>query len=133
MLCLCVCGLGGSNHLAAAAVVLSLGCCCRLEADRGAFCGFGGGIGGSAALRCIRNIIEEDVCIVCELGRVGAFLEDTDFGQLLCAQLECVVAALNRGLVVVGLRICAQKSTSPETYSFSVMIFAVSSGFSCTH
>ena len=85
--------LGGSNHLAAAAVVLSLGCCCRLETGRGGLCGFSGGIGGSVALRCIRNIIEEDICIVCELGRIGAFLEHANLGQLLGVLLECVIAA----------------------------------------
>lgn len=119
MLCLCVCVLCGLDDFAAAAVVLSLGCCCRLEANRGGLCGFSGGIGGSVALWCIRNIIEEDICIVCELGRIGAFLEHANLGQLLGVLLECVIAALNRRLVVVGLEnLCAEVRVAGDILLF---------------
>lgn len=70
------------------------------------------GSGGAALrgrLRCVRNVVEEYISVVCELSRIGAFLEDADFGQLLRVLLERVIAALNRRLVVVGLEnLCAE-------------------------
>ncbi len=59
--------------------------------------------------------------------------EHANLGQLLSVLLECVIAALNRRLVVVGLEnLCAEVRVAGDI-PFSVMIFAVSSGFSCTH